>query len=407
MRLQYVYQDAFFDDLRDVVNNNKLEINYGHLFEEYLPFQVFITGETAFKGVRVSPSVKFEAGNMGRSFSADLLDEAIADYLTGTNYHLCSHTVAAVSGGVDSSVVALHCRPDKIYSGYYPVDGYSEIEYSKLVAQELDVEHLQIKLDEEDFLEGLEDYMDVVCTPVAGMGGVMELVTLQKALKNDSKIDSVLFGNGGDEIFLGYFFNHFVKELYASGRTPPEYMPNFLPMKANIINQMLDTMIVASINRLGSAQLQSKMAYGLLKELGTIRNVFDKLLYININMTLPSLLHVNQQICNVAGVNGFNPLTSPLLIENASRINMPADSLPKHKLREVKPNLPEKIKNNTEKRGFPIPLSKWEYVDKYFEELWEAFKYRDWYINIPEEYPGLNRLSWGIANIELFLRRYA
>ena len=81
MRLQYSYQDRFFDDIRDIVLNNKLEINYEHIFEEYLPFQVFVTGDTFFKGVRIVPSVKFEPSMIGRGFDEEYFKESVNDYL--------------------------------------------------------------------------------------------------------------------------------------------------------------------------------------------------------------------------------------------------------------------------------------------------------------------------------------
>lgn len=406
MRVQYVYQDRFFDDIRDIVHNNKLEINYTHIFEEYLPFQVFMTGETFFKGVRVIPSVKFEPKVTGSKFDEKLFDEAVSEYLSRNNYALCKNVVAAVSGGVDSSTVAIHCRPKAIYSGYYESDGFDETEYSGAVAKVIGADHYMFDLTEDDFFAGLEDFLDVVCTPIAGYGGVMEYILLRKVLERDNEIDGVLFGNGGDEIFMGYYFNHFVRQFYNDAHKPFEYMPNFMPMKARITHQMLDIMLVASMNRMGPERLYSKIVRNwFLRELAEIRNVYDKLLYVNINMTLPSLLHINQQMCNACGVNGFNPLSNETFIENASRINMPVDEIPKQKLRELKPELPKSIKNNYIKRGFPIPLTKWTTLDKYFKDLWDEFEREDWYVGIGE-YPGLNRVSWAVAMIMLFLKRY-
>ena len=60
MRIKYKYKDRLFEDIRDVVYNNKLNINFEYLFEEYLPFQAFITGRTFFEGLTIEPSVKFD-----------------------------------------------------------------------------------------------------------------------------------------------------------------------------------------------------------------------------------------------------------------------------------------------------------------------------------------------------------
>lgn len=406
MKLQYCYQDRFFDDIRDVVLNNKLEINYEHIFEEYLPFQVFITGSTFFKGLSVVPSVKFEPTMVGKGFDDDYFNRVVNNYLERNRFYRCENTVAAVSGGVDSSTIAVHTMPKVIYSGYYDSEGCDETMYSALVADAIDAKHWTFTLTEEDFFTGLENYMDVVCTPIAGYGGVMEYILLSKVKEKDPSIDGVLFGNGGDEVFLGYYFNHFVKEFFFNSQKPFKYMPNFAPMKSRITKQMLDIMIVASINRMDSDRLYSKLVRShLLPQLKEIRNVYDKLLHININMTLPTLLHVNQQMCLACGVRGFNPLASEEFVINASRINMPADDIPKQKLREMNNKLPAAIRTNYIKRGFPMPLSKWTLLDNYFKDLWYEFEREDWYVGIGD-YPGLNRVSWAIANIMLFLKRW-
>jgi asparagine synthetase B (glutamine-hydrolysing) len=406
MRVKYEYRGQLFDDIRDVVYNNKLEIDYGYLFDEYLPFQVFATGGTAFKGVRIVPTIKYVPNEYGPKFDWKWAKACMESYLEEHDSHLCKHVVAAVSGGVDSSTVALHCGPEYIYSGYYDVEGYSELEYSSLVAEELDCYHAKLRLCEDDFLEGFETYIDTICTPVAGYGGVMERETLKKVTKIDKDVDGVLFGNGGDEVFLGYFFNHYVMEFFENGHRGPGYMPNFGPMKSRITDQMLDTMIVASINRMDVDKLRSGIGYWISKDLAGLKNIVDKMLHVNINMTLPSLLHVNQCMCNEAGVNGLNPMSSEHLIQTAYWANASRSSVPKGNLRNIVPRLPIPIVSNLEKRGFPIPLHKWRNVNREFRELWEAFQLRDWHIGLDEEYPGLNRVSWAVANIEMFLRRF-
>ena len=132
---------------------------------------------------------------------------------------------------MDSSALAIEMRPEVIYSGFYEEEGFSELEYSKLVADEIGADHLVYKLTEKDFIDNLDDLIEAICTPAGGPGSVMEYALIKKVLKS-KKIKAVVFGNGGDEIFLGYFFSQFIRRFVEMA--PPDYMPNFAPSQKRI-----------------------------------------------------------------------------------------------------------------------------------------------------------------------------
>jgi asparagine synthetase B (glutamine-hydrolysing) len=410
MKIIYKYKDEVFDDIRDVVHNNKLDIDFEYIFEEYLPFQAFVSGRTFFKGLTIEPSVKFDPFKyVGfTNFDRDKFSKGVSAYLNKYGFDSSKKFTGAVSGGVDSSAVALEMRPDVIYSGYYSAeDFFDETPYSKAVAETIGAEHRTYELSEADFLENVDVCMDIICTPIAGLGTVMEYTTLKKAILDMPGTDQVFFGNGGDEIFMGYFFNYYVKEFYEKSYERPEYMPNFLPSKKAIAEKMVDMMIVASLNRGPLSVLYSPFVINeFIPMLDKINSVVDKLLFVNINITLPTLLHLNNQFCRANNVRGFNPLANEKFIEISKHINSPMSELPKQALRDVCENMPDMIRNNNLKRGFPIPTEKWHNLNDIMRNAYDEFFSRPEVVIGKKPYDGINRYTWGIFQSELCLRRF-
>jgi len=409
MKIKYKYKEKEVEDIRDIVYNNKLDINYEYIFEEYLPFQAFVTGRTFFKDLTMEPSVKFDPFEYVKFQKIDdgLFSEFIIDYLNKYDFDYSKEFTAAVSGGVDSTVVALKTKPKTIYSGFYNGSEFDETEYSKMVADEIGAKHNIYNLNENDFLENMEGCLDVICTPIAGMGSVMEYATLKKVLKNTESVDQVLFGNGGDEIFMGYFFNYYIKEFYDNSHTEPIYMPNFLTSKKSIAKEIIDFTIIASLNRGPLSVLYSPFVINtFIPMLNTIHSIIDKLLFVNINITLPSILHLNNQFCRSLGVKSFNPLANESLIKIAKHINTPMTKFPKEVLRNLCDNIPEPIKNNYIKRGFPIPVNRWDNLNDIIRNSYNSFFKRPEISINNNPYNGINRYSWGIFQAELCLRRF-
>lgn len=410
MKIRYKYKDKKFEDIRDIVYNNKLDIDFEYVFEEYLPFQTFITGRTFFKGLSIESLVKFDPFEYVKfqSFNKELFSEGIKKYLIEHNFDFSKKFIGAVSGGIDSSVVALETKPKVIYSGFYDgKDFFDETPYSKLIADEIGADHLTYELDEIDFLTNMEKCLEIICSPIGGLGSVMEYTTLKKVLKDLPNMKQILFGNGGDEIFLGYFFNYYVKEFYDGSYEEPIYMSNFLDSKKNIAEKIIDFMITASLNRGSLSVLYSPFVINTFTPIiNRINSVVNKLLFVNINISLPSLLHLNNQFCRALKVRGFNPLANESFIKIAKHINTPMSKFPKETLRNLYNNMPKMVKENYVKRGFPIPTNKWNNLNDIMKNAYNCFFKRP-EVNIKKlPYEGINRYTWGVFQSELCLRRF-
>jgi hypothetical protein len=184
-------------------------------------------------------------------------------------------------------------------------------------------------------------------------------------------------------------------------------MPNFLPSQNAIAEKIIDFMIVASLNRGDLSVLYSPFVINtFLPMLAKIDSVIDKLLYVNTNITLPTLLHLNNQFCRANNVKGFNPLANEKFIEISKHINSPMSELPKQALRDVHGNMPAMIKDNTMKRGFPIPTNRWHNLNDIMRNAYDEFFNRTEVIVNKKPYNGINRHTWGIYQAELCIRRF-
>ena len=369
------------------------------MINEYIPYQVFITGDTLFKDVYVKPSFEFIPNKKTEEISDEYIINNIKKYV---NDNKIKNFISAVSGGIDSSVLALIMKPDIIYSGYYDEEGFDETEYSSLVTNAISATHYKIKLTEDDFINNFEDFTDIICIPSAGFGGVMEYVTLKKILE---KVDTkdVVFGNGGDEVFMGYFYNHFIRDFAEYGNETPIYMPNWISTKKKITKNIIDMMIISALGKMDGKILISNFVRNiLLPMISKIKNVKDKILFTNINFTLPSLLHLSEQTCNFLNVNSHNPFVSLVDIANSIELT----KIPKEKIRRLCPEMPQLIANNYVKRGFPIPLEKWSRLEGIFRELYDNFFNRHVVIlsNFKKKPFKIDRFMWGVVQSELFLR---
>lgn len=410
MKISYNYKGKNYDDVRDITNNNKLEPDWDTIFESYLPFQIFIQGKTIFKDLTVCSDAYYnpEEQENPSAYFETLLEKNTNEYLDRNNF--CKDKViAAVSGGTDSSLVALSIKPDVIYSGYYDDPEYDEIQYSSLVAETIGAKHIKIKITESDFLDHMQEVVEAIGVPIGGLGSVTEYITLKKA-KELTGADTVLFGNGGDEIFLSYFFCHFVKDMLENRENPTiaKYMQNFTEAERKTKYELIDFAILSILNRADRSIYNSNFVFETFLPNLAYPDYIDRLLIVTINWILPSLLHLNQQMCKAQEVSGLNPLSNKDLFKYARSFNSPMSNIPKVLLRHANPNMPKEISERTDKQGFPIPIDKWDEVSLLLGSESGRFLTRQESLRrillIPR-YPSF-RYRWAASQVEMFLRKH-
>jgi asparagine synthase (glutamine-hydrolysing) len=193
----------------------------------YLQFGWFARGETIHRDVR-----RLEPGQF-LSFSAEGASEPtawttppesqekVADYAAAcaTLRRLLGNAVtsrrtadvpvgAFLSGGLDSSIVVAHhaessARPVRTFSvGFADQPGYDETGFARLAARRFATEHTEIRLTTRDILESIPRFLDHLSEPF-GDSSIVPTALVAQVAARDVKV--ALSGDGGDELFAGYW----------------------------------------------------------------------------------------------------------------------------------------------------------------------------------------------------------
>jgi len=435
--LVFVHQSGKeFRDIRDYVDNEgNRTVDASTLLHEFGTFQVLLTGRTPFPDLRVKLAVPYESGryvsiidpNGDRDYIRDFVEHALY-----AHSYKPEKTIGTLSGGLDSSVVTTVAKPQFAYSGYYDAGAYyDETGLAQEVSDDCGVPYRRIRVSEDDFMDYVFKYLNTLVLPIGGMGGVMEAAVLGKALEfADPGTDTVLFGNGGDEVFMGYFWNHFLLDHAGNAirrsmgwncRDFPAvdaFLPDFRPSLERMNLELLSWIILVGIHRGSNEELIHNpvvrdcffpRSYRI-----TWETIVDRILEINLNVTLPTLIYINKAICDINKVRGINPLSFRKFIDAARYINVldkqfqfgnGSEFLFKKPLRKTSIPIPESVRSNNRKRGFPIPLDSWKTVEGLVKEGWGDLYSRKGWSQYAKPFPGLNRQSWGIFMVSQFLKR--
>lgn len=119
----------------------------------------------------------------------------------------------ALSGGIDSSLLAALVKPRFVISVELPEDDrFNEIQYSKIVAEHLGLEHIIIKLDHQYFEEHVKEAVRAIGRPIPHFN-IFPLYTMYAALAEMGETDLIL-GDGPDETMAGYARDLIASYLY-------------------------------------------------------------------------------------------------------------------------------------------------------------------------------------------------
>lgn len=120
----------------------------------------------------------------------------------------------ALSGGVDSSLLAALIKPRFVISVELPGDEkYNEIEWSTKVAKHLGLKHIIVKADDENFEEYMKIAVKAIGRPIPHFN-VFPLYCMYKALAELGEKELIL-GDGPDETMCGYARDLIIEYLYG------------------------------------------------------------------------------------------------------------------------------------------------------------------------------------------------
>lgn len=446
-------------------------------FKDYLAFQLCLDGKTLFKHIReLLPAhllviknsnivikryweVFYEPDFMHTSaYFEEELDSRLQDSIA---MHLRADVPvgAYVSGGLDSSTIAsiasdMQGKGKMIgFTGKFSQYGskFDESEYAQAVADEKDFELKSVDIVASDFVDNIQKVVYHLDYPTAGPGSFPQYMVSKLAAK-DRKV--VLGGQGGDEIFGGYtrylvaYFEQCIKGAIDGNSnngnfvvTYESIIPNLVALKnykpmlqefwRDGLFDSMDKRYFQLVNR--APTLGKEVNWDLLEPYSsreTFRKVFngdnvrkesyfDLMTHFDFKTLLPALLQVEDRMSMAHGLESRVPLLDKSIVELAA--TMPSDIKfkngdMKHVFKNiVKPYLPQKILNRTDKMGFPTPLNQWlsgeasEFIRDIFSS--SKAKYRE-LINNSVVIDGIkgegeySRKIWGLLSLEIWQQQF-
>ena len=147
-----------------------------------------------------------------------------------------------LSGGLDSSIIASFQKPEYTFTVALDGSNASDSEYARLIANQYGSNHITIKIKTMELLKVEEKIIELFRTfdPIFIRNSSVIFAAVQKA--NELGVDTLLTGDGGDELFAGYnylkrYFNDTqkleeeVKRLWDIMHFPSVTIGNFFNVK--------------------------------------------------------------------------------------------------------------------------------------------------------------------------------
>lgn len=397
-------------------------------FLDYLSYRYVLGGETLFEGIKSLLPGHYSVIEKGKELkqvrywelpivtkkedpgeeeaikrTTELLIESVklrirSDVPTG----------AYLSGGLDSSLVValmstLLNKPIKTFSIGFPEEGFSELEYAKIVANKFNTEHHEFILSGDNYFDNLLKVIKSKDLPLLSPNEVAWYI-LSFHLKKD--ITVVLSGGGADELFGGYgrifrsgddlerfnnlenftkedrkIFVENLKEKYPNldfSSTINHFLNQYSYLKDSLKRKLLNP----EIFNLEDDLLNKKYFESFFTKLSGLQTA-EQYLYIFQNMHLLGTLESLDSVTMPASVEARAPYVDYKLVEYVSALPMKYKIAWKSKEDEIKAKLlnsaqiseihdttkylMRKIAANylppeimqRKKMGFPVPLDKW------------------------------------------------
>ncbi len=307
---------------------------------------------------------------------------------------------AFLSGGVDSSIISaiaakISQQPVKTFSVGYENKRYDESERARMVAGHIGSEHHEYILNPEEILNDIDRVILNYDEPYADASAIPTFFISKKA---SEKVEMVLSGDGGDEVFGGYNkylsihyrkkFNRYLPGFVRNWLTSESFGKRFLSkgdtrsfsaklkklLKAvdpNVVDSHLN-IISLGFNRTELSQLLNEPLLPanelLLKNIDkkTLSQLTDELKlvrYLDKEVSLEGdMLVKTDRACSLAGIACRAPLLDYRLSEFS--YSLPDEYLlqktnKKRILKDTFADLLPKDFFNAPKLGFEMPIGEW------------------------------------------------
>ncbi|MEY3219323.1 MAG: hypothetical protein RIT27_680 [Pseudomonadota bacterium] len=290
-----------------------------------------------------------------------------------------------LSGGLDSSTILAFAKAQSnsikaaFSIGFKQGGEFDETHYAKQVAEHFGIEHVILKIDEQDFLNGLQDFIWFQDEPLADPTGLPLYLICQEAKKS---VTVLLSGEGADEIFTGYdrykiapFLNwnlqlfQGISKMFSSGSYKSRFLGALTEKNMAAKWQAVSSLTSLDMRKnllmpdIDFKQANEAFLEDLQKQLAGIQNPINQMQMMDRNMWLPeNMLTKKDRMTMAASIEARVPFLDHVLVEFGLKL---PPSLRLHHFtgkwavrQIVKNKLPENI-TNRRKTGWPIPLGTW------------------------------------------------
>ncbi len=337
----------------------------------------------------------------------ELKEDFLAALREGVREASRDRTVGAfLSGGTDSSTVAgmlgeVTGKPARTYSIGFEVRGYDEMHYARIAARHFGTRHHEYYVTPDDVVSAIPQIAAVHDQPYGNSSAVPTYYCAK--LARDDGVDTLLGGDGGDELFGG-------NERYATQYLYSLYSDLPRVLRKGVIEPIVGLLPSAGI--MGKAQRYIRNAsqpmparydnYNLLERLGPdvvftreflhgvdravpaeqmaqayycahAQSLINRMLALDLKYTLADNdLPKVARSCELARVEARFPLLSDALVDFSARLS-PGLKLKRARLRfffkeALRGFLPDEIIAKT-KHGFGLPFGLWLQVHKPLQQL--------------------------------------
>ncbi|MGG1596245.1 asparagine synthase (glutamine-hydrolyzing) [Paenibacillus naphthalenovorans] len=309
---------------------------------------------------------------------------------------------AHLSGGLDSSTVVSLASMINVsgstlntFTGAFQEgEKFDETQYAKLVAQSVGANYQEIFPTDQDFVEYLPKIIHYMDEPAAGPGIFPQFMVSKLASQH---VKVVLGGQGGDEIFAGYtryligYLEECLKGSIEGTENTAEYAATLSSIIPNLPMLKQYTPMLKYFWQDGLFDSQEKRYFRLMNRSGDMKGLFNpdfkidhdgvfasyesifnrsnaqsflnKMLYFDLKVHLPALLHVEDRVSMAWGLESRVPLLDHRIVELMASIPPTIkfkNGEPKYLFRQVIKNIiPSEVMNRKDKMGFPVPLHLW------------------------------------------------
>jgi asparagine synthase (glutamine-hydrolysing) len=424
---------------------------------EYLTFQFTLGGETLFRGVRELPpahSLVIENGRVTERRYWDvqydhihghppewygeqvrgLVEESLA-------LHLRSDVPvgAYVSGGVDSSLVALlssghDAGARQFFHGKFTeFPGYDESRYAVEVERLAGGQLHQIDITAQDFADNIGKVIYHLDQPVAGPGSFPQYMVSKLASQH---VKVVLVGyleqclkasieGTGDTLAVGLQdivprlsllreYKPMIQGAFSQGLFGP-----FDERYFRLVDRSQDMADEVEWNALPKADVRERFGAAFNRPNTGETAYFDRMTHFDFTHLLPALLQVEDRMSMAHGLEARVPLLDHRIVEFAASIPPEVKfeggrlkHVLRHSFRDI---IPSDILNRRDKMGFPVPLNEWlsgelkDFVHDIFAS--RPARERD-YMNSDSVLAamsgstGFSRKAWGLLSLELWNQQF-